>query len=256
MRIDLNCDLGEGFAVYRLGDDEHIMRSITSANIACGFHAGDPMGMDRTVALARRHQVAIGVHPGYPDRLGFGRRHLDTFPGEIKNYLVYQMGALSAFAAVHGLRLQHVKPHGALYNLAARDERAAGEIIAALKAFDPEIILVALAGSLAVEMAVAAGLRVAREVFPDRAYQSDGRLAPRHLPGAVVHDLEAIRARVVKLVTTGCVTTLDGQDLGLEADTLCVHGDTPDAVRLAAIIRDTLAARGVELVPMARVCAG
>jgi UPF0271 protein len=254
MRIDLNCDMGESFAAYTLGEDDQIMRWITSANIACGFHAGDPMVMERTVALACRRQVAIGAHPGYPDLLGFGRRHLDTFPGEIRNYLLYQMGALSAFAGAYGVRLQHMKPHGALYNLAARDEPAAREVIAAVKTFDPEVVLVTLAGSLCAEMALAAGLRVAREVFPDRAYLSNGQLAPRNLVDAVVHDPEKIRARVIKLVTTGTMTSIDGQEILVKADTLCIHGDTPGACKLAGVIREALAASGVEVVSMARVC--
>jgi UPF0271 protein len=256
MRIDLNCDMGESFAAYTLGDDEQTMPWITSANIACGFHAGDPTVMERTVALARRHQVAVGAHPGYPDLLGFGRRHLDTFPGEIKNYLMYQMGALAAFAKAHGTRVQHLKPHGALYNLAARDEGAAREVIAAVQAFDPELILVALAGSLCAEMAATAGVRVAREVFPDRAYQSNGQLVPRSLPGAVVHDLETVRARVVKLVTCGAVGSIDGREIVLQADTLCIHGDTPDAWKLARAIREALTGSDVEVVPMASVLAG
>jgi UPF0271 protein len=256
MRIDLNCDMGESFAAYTLGDDEQMMPWITSANIACGFHAGDPTVMERTVALARRHQVAVGAHPGYPDLLGFGRRHLDTFPGEIKNYLMYQMGALAAFAKAHGTRVQHLKPHGALYNLAARDEGAAREVIAAVQAFDPELILVALAGSLCAEMAATAGVRVAREVFPDRAYQSNGQLVPRSLPGAVVSDPETVRARVVKLVTSGTMSSIEGQEITIQADTLCIHGDTPGAWKLARAIRETLAGSDVEVVPMASVLAG
>jgi UPF0271 protein len=248
--------MGESFAAYTLGDDEKMMPWITSANIACGFHAGDPMVMERTVELARRHQVAVGAHPGYPDLLGFGRRHLDTFPGEIKNYLMYQMGALAAFAKAHGTRVQHLKPHGALYNLAARDERVAREVIAAVKAYDPELILVALAGSLCAGMAAAEGVRVAREVFPDRAYQSNGQLAPRNLPGAVLHDPETVRARVVKLVTSGAVSSIDGQEIALQADTLCIHGDTPGAWKLAKAIREALDASDVEVVPMANVCVG
>jgi 5-oxoprolinase (ATP-hydrolysing) subunit A len=256
MQIDLNCDMGENFALYHMGDDERIMPWISSANIACGFHAGDPMVMDRTVALASRHQVAVGAHPGYPDLLGFGRRQLSAFPGEIQNYIVYQMGALAAFAKVHGVRMQHVKPHGALYNLAARDERTAQEVIAAVRCFDPELVLVTLSGSLCAEMAMAAGLRVAREAFPDRAYQADGQLAPRGLPGAVINDPEAVRTRVVKLLTSGLLTSIDGLELTLQADTLCIHGDTPGAWKLARVIRETLTASGVDVVPMARSLTG
>jgi 5-oxoprolinase (ATP-hydrolysing) subunit A len=254
MRIDLNCDMGESFGAYTIGDDDRIMPWISSANIACGFHGGDPRVMDHTVAMAKKHQVAVGAHPGYPDRLGFGRRRLETFSGEIRGYMVYQMGALAAFARVQGIRLQHVKPHGALYNLAASDERTAEEVIAAVRSFDPEVILVTLAGSLCGEMAAEAGLRVAHEAFPDRAYQSDGQLAPRSLPGAVIRDPEVIGARAAKLVTSGAVTSIDGQEVAIKADTLCLHGDVPDAWKLARAIREGLAAAGVEVLPMSMIC--
>ncbi len=256
MRIDLNCDMGESFGAYTIGDDERVMPWISSANIACGFHGGDPMVMEHTVAMAKTHQVAVGAHPGYPDLLGFGRRQLETFSGEIRGYMVYQMGALAAFTKAHGIRLQHVKPHGALYNLAARDEHTAREVIAAVRDFDPEVILVTLAGSLCAEMAVAAGLRVAREAFPDRAYQSNGQLAPRHLPGAVIHDPGVIGTRLGKLVTSGLLTSIDGQEVAIQADTLCLHGDTPGAWKLAKMIRETLMAAGAEVMPMAMICNG
>jgi 5-oxoprolinase (ATP-hydrolysing) subunit A len=255
MRIDLNCDMGESYGVYTIGDDGRIMPWISSANIACGFHGGDPKVMEHTVAMAKNHQVAVGAHPGYPDLLGFGRRRLETFSGEIRSYMVYQMGALAAFAKVHGIRLQHVKPHGALYNLAALDERTAEEVIAAVRSFDPEVILVTLAGSLCAEMATAAGLRVACEAFPDRAYQNNGQLVPRSVPGAVIHDPEVIGARAAKLVTSSAVTSIDGQEIAVQADTLCLHGDAPDAWKLARAVREALAAAGVEVVPMAMICA-
>ncbi len=251
MKIDMNCDMGESFGAYRMGEDEKIVSLITSANIACGFHAGDPMGMARTVELATRRGAAVGAHPGYPDLLGYGRRDMETFPGEIRNYILYQIGALSAFTRACGAKLQHVKPHGALYNLAARDERAASEVIAAVKAYDPELILVALAGSLCVEMAAAAGLRVAREVFPDRAYLANGRLAPRSMAGSVIHDHEAVAGRTLKLLLTGKMECLDGGEMPLTMDTLCIHGDTPGAFQLAETIRNTLEASGVTLAPMA-----
>ncbi len=250
MRIDLNCDMGESYGAYTLGEDEQIIGHITSANIACGFHAGDPVVMARTVALAAKHGVTLGAHPGYPDRMGFGRRNLETAPGEIRQYLLYQIGALAAFATAAGKRLQHVKPHGALYNLAARDERTAREVIEAVKAYDPGLILVALAGSLCVEMAAAAGLRVAREAFPDRAYQADGQLASRRLPGAVIHDEAAVRQRVVQLVTSGRMTSIDGQPVALKADTLCLHGDTPGAWKLARSLRAALTERGIRVLPL------
>ncbi|HBZ54011.1 MAG TPA: LamB/YcsF family protein [Syntrophobacteraceae bacterium] len=256
MQIDLNCDMGESFGTYTIGNDELVMPWITSANIACGFHGGDPMVMEHTVALAKKHRVAVGAHPGFPDLLGFGRRRLETFSGEIRSYMVYQMGALAAFAKAHGIRLQHVKPHGALYNLAAWDERTAREVVAAIRGFDPELILVTLAGSLCAELAVAAGLRVAREAFPDRAYQSDGQLAPRSLPGAVIHGPEEIRTRLVKLVASGVLTSVEGHDVRIQADTLCLHGDTPEAWKLARVIHETLLAAGAEVMPMAMICSG
>ncbi|MFZ2445375.1 MAG: 5-oxoprolinase subunit PxpA [Syntrophobacteraceae bacterium] len=252
MKIDINCDMGESYGAYRIGEDEKIIRYITSANIACGFHAGDPMVMARTVELAGAHGVAVGAHPGYPDLMGYGRRNLETFPGEIKNYVLYQIGAMSAFARAAGLEMRHVKPHGALYNHAAKDERAASEIIEAVKSFDPGLVLFALAGSLCAKMATAAGLEVAREAFPDRAYTRDGRLAPRKLEGAVIHDPQKVRERVLKLVKTGKLASIEGEEITLDADTLCVHGDTPGAWELAREIRQTLESAGVTVAPVGR----
>jgi UPF0271 protein len=253
MNIDINCDMGESFGAWHMGEDEAAIQYITSANIACGWHAGDPMVMARTIELAKTHGVAVGAHPGYPDLLGFGRRHIETFSGEIKQYVLYQVGALSAIAAATGTRLQHVKPHGALYNLAARDERIATEVIEAVRAFNPELILVTLAGSLCAEMATATGLRVAREIFPDRAYLANGQLAPRTLAGAVVHDPSAVCERVVKLLGTGKITSIDGREISLRGDTMCVHGDTPDAWRLAKTIREVLGTSGIRVAAMGAV---
>lgn len=250
MRTDINCDMGESFGSYRIGEDEKVMPYITSANVACGWHAGDPMIMARTLELAAKHGVAVGAHPGYPDLLGYGRRNMDTFPGEVRNYILYQIGALDAFARTAGVKLQHVKPHGAMYNLAARDEKTAREVIEAVKAYDPGLILVTLAGSLCARMALEAGLRVAAEVFPDRAYVSNGQLAPRSMTGAVIHDPERVRARVLKLVKTGMMTSIDGHEMAVKADTLCVHGDTPGAWQLAKTIREALEASGIRVVPM------
>jgi UPF0271 protein len=176
---------------------------------------------------------------------------METFPGEIKNYIIYQIGALAGFARECGMKLQHVKPHGALYNLAARDERAAREVISAIKTYDPELILVALAGSLCAEMAIAEGLKVVKEVFPDRAYLSNGQLAPRTLEGAVIHDPGAVQERILTLVTSGRMISIDKEEIKLEADTLCIHGDTPGAWRLARAIRETLDGAGVSVLPMA-----
>lgn len=252
MKIDINCDMGESFGAYRIGEDEKIIKNITSANVACAFHAGDPVVMARTVELARANGVAIGAHPGYPDLIGYGRRNLETFPGEIKNYVLYQIGALSAFVKAVGLDLQHVKPHGALYNHAAVNERAAREIIDAVKSFDPDLVLYALAGSILADMARAAGLRVAEEAFPDRAYTRDAQLAPRKMQGAVIHDPRKVRDRVIQLVKTQTIVSIEGDDITLTADTLCVHGDTPGAAELARTIREALEGAGVKVLAPGR----
>lgn len=239
--------MGESFGVYSIGEDARIMPYLSSANIACGCHAGDPMVMAKTVELAKTHGVAVGAHPGYPDLIGFGRRNLETFPGEIKQFVLYQIGAISAFARAAGVELQHVKPHGALYNHAAKNEQAAAEIIAAVKLFDPDLVLYALAGSLFAEMARQSGLEVAREAFPDRAYTKEGRLAPRSLEGAVIHDPAKVRERLLKMVSTGKLVSIEGEEISLEADTLCVHGDTPDAWALAKEIRESLEGAGIRV---------
>ncbi len=252
MRIDINCDMGESFGSFKVGEDEKIIPYVTSVNIACGYHAGDPTVMARTVKLAGRYGAAIGAHPGYPDLMGYGRRNMETFPGEIKNYILYQVGALAAFVKTSGMMLHHVKLHGALYNYAARDERAANEVIEAIKAYDPELILVCLAGSLCAQMALQAGLRVATEAFPDRAYLGNGQLVPRSMPGAVILDLETIKERVLKLVSTKTITSIDGYDIPLQADTLCIHGDSPKAWELAGVIRKTLEASNIRVVALRR----
>lgn len=249
MPVDINCDMGESFGSYSIGEDEKIIPFITSANIACGYHAGDPLVMARTVSLAEAHGVSVGAHPGYPDLMGYGRRRLQTFPGEIKGYLLYQMGALSAFTRAAGVQLRHVKPHGALYNHAAGDEAAAQEVIEAVKSFDPELFLFTLSGSICAEMAEASGLRVVQEVFPDRAYLPDGQLAPRSMEGSVLHDPDTVRRRVVKLIRHGRLTAVNGDEIRLRADTLCVHGDTPGAWMLAKAIREALEDAGIRVAP-------
>ncbi len=252
MQIDINCDMGESFGIYKIGEDEKIIRYITSANISCGYHAGDPMVIARTLEMARKHGVAVGAHPGYPDLLGFGRRNMETFPGEIKNYLLYQIGALKAMANAYGLLLQHVKPHGALYNLAARDEKTVMEIIEAVKAIDPDMILVLLAGSNGAKLAASAGLKVAQEVFPDRAYLKDGRLAPRTMAGAVIHEPARVKERIVKLISSRTMTSLEGKEILLQADTLCIHGDTPGAWRVAKVIYQELKKSGIKMEPLSK----
>ncbi|MGQ9484001.1 MAG: LamB/YcsF family protein [Desulfosoma sp.] len=252
MRIDINCDMGESFGSYTLGDDAAVIRSITSANIACGYHAGDPLVMGATIRLALDHGVAVGAHPGFPDLMGFGRRALETFPGEVKHYLLYQLGALFGLARSHGATLQHVKLHGALYNMGAVNERLAREVCEAVLAFDARLILVTQPESVLARLAAQEGIAVAREFFPDRAYTDSGALAPRSMPGAVLHDPQEVRERVLRLVQEKKVQTITGQDIPMEADTLCVHGDTPGAWQLAAAIRQALESSGIQVVPMHR----
>ncbi len=253
MFIDLNCDMGESFGDYCLGCDDEVISYITSANLACGFHASDPMVMDQTVRLCLEHGVAVGAHPGYPDLRGFGRRNLDSKPEEVRADVLYQVGALAGIARGRGLSLQHIKPHGAMYNTAAAHPPTAQAIAQAVANYDPKLILVTLAGpggevfrSIATEM----GLKVASEAFADRAYTGEGRLVPRGTPGAVIHDPEEVAARCVRMATEGVVESVDGTLVPLKADTICVHGDTPSAVELVKAVSAAMAENGVELRPM------
>jgi UPF0271 protein len=246
-RVDLNCDMGESFGAWTMGDDEALMAAITSANIACGAHAGDPGVMRTTVRLARRHGVAAGAHPGFPDLVGFGRREMSLSPGEVEGLVLYQLGALGAIARAEGVALQHVKPHGALYNIAARDASIADAIAKAVRLFDPSLVLFGLAGSLLLASGEAAGLRVASEVFADRAYERDGTLASRRKPGSVIHDGDDVAARAVQMVRDGRVVAVTGESIAVRADTICVHGDTPGAAPLARRIREALEAAGIAL---------
>jgi 5-oxoprolinase (ATP-hydrolysing) subunit A len=252
-RIDINCDMGEGFGPYALGLDADIIPHVTSANIACGFHAGDPGWMRATVSLAERHRAGVGAHPGFPDLRGFGRRVMQATPAEIADDLVYQIGALTAFTA--GKRLQHVKPHGALYNLAVGREDVARAIGEAILAVDPGLILVVLAGSPWEQVARRMGLRVAREIFADRAFDARGALVPRAVAGAVIHDASIVVERSLRLVLEHRVTAITGEELELHADTICLHSDTPGAVSLAASLRRAFDRAGVEAVPMAQLIA-
>ncbi len=247
--VDLNCDLGEGFGRYRLGNDAALLDIVTSANIACGFHAGDPAIMARTVGLAAERGVAIGAHPSLPDLQGFGRRDMAITPDEAYQIVLYQIGALSGFARAVGATLHHVKPHGALYNMAAADPGLARAIARAVRDFDPKLHLVGLAGSELVRKAESAGLRAVSEVFADRAYLANGSLAPRSSPGAVIHDIDAVVARVLRMVREGKVDSVDGGTVSIKAQTICVHGDTPGAVDLAQALRDALLADGIALLP-------
>lgn len=247
MAVDLNCDMGESFGAYKLGLDEQVMPLITSANVACGFHAGDPVVMRRTVELAARHGVGVGAHVSFPDLVGFGRREMQLPPAELEADVLYQIGALAAFCRVAGASLRHVKPHGALYNMAQRDRAVADAVARAVAAYDRRLILFAQPHSAAAEAGVAAGLQVAFEVFADRAYTADGKLASRSLPGSVIHDPDAVAERALAMVRDGQVTALDGTVVPVQADTICVHGDTPGAVELIARIRSRLLAEGARI---------
>ncbi|OGP88204.1 MAG: lactam utilization protein LamB [Deltaproteobacteria bacterium RBG_16_48_10] len=253
MRMDLNSDVGESFGAYKLGLDEEVIPHITSANIACGFHAGDPGVMRHTVALAKKFGVEVGAHPGFPDLMGFGRRNMDATLEEIQDYVVYQMGALQVFAHAQGLKLQHVKPHGALYNMAAANPKMWDAIAEAVAKVDKEMILVALASSnrdVLAEIGKRHGVRFAFEAFPDRAYKSDGSLASRREKGAVIQDHGVVAQRALKMAFEGKVIATDGTEIELKADTLCVHGDNPAAVQMVKKIQESFKASGVEVTPM------
>lgn len=248
--VDFNSDLGESFGAYRLGDDQAILAAVTSANVACGFHAGDPAVMKRTLAICKERGVAPGAHPGYPDLLGFGRRAMAVSPDEVYDYVLYQIGALHGMAKAAGLELQHVKPHGAMYNQADVEPRLAVAVAAAVKAFDPGLILLVPATSAMATAGHEAGLRVAAEVFADRAYSPEGRLVDRKLPGAMIKDPQDAAARVLEMVEQGTVTAIDGSKLPIKADSICVHGDSPTAVTFAIAVRRALTDRGIEVRPL------
>lgn len=237
LSIDLNCDMGEGFGVYANANDEQVMPYITSANVACGFHASDPSNMLKTVKLALRHGVAIGAHPSYPDLVGFGRRAMNSTLEEISADVTYQIGALSAFCNREGTRLQHVKVHGALYNKAADDTSVAVAIAAAIKMVDADLIMVCLSNSAMVAAAQVVGVPYVEEVFADRAYTPEGRLVPRSHDGALLHDPEVIAQRALRMAREGNVVSIDGTDIPIKAQTICVHGDTPGSFEMIKAIR-------------------
>ncbi len=253
-KIDLNSDVGESFGNYRLGMDEELIPLISSANIACGFHAGDPCVMRHTVALAHVHRVALGAHPGLPDLMGFGRRAMDVTLQEVKDYMTYQIGALQAFAAAQGLTIQHVKPHGALYNMAVANPEIWQAVAEATAALDQRLILFVLAGSDRDRLETIGkrhGIRIAYEFFGDRAYNPDGSLVSRREPGAVIHDHQQVAQKVLKMATESKVVCKDGSEIELSADTICVHGDNPAALDLVKHIRNALVKAGIEIAPPA-----
>jgi UPF0271 protein len=248
VRIDLNADLGEGFGVWRLGDDDALLDLVTSANVACGFHAGDPLTMTRVCAMAAERGVAIGAQVGYRDLAGFGRRRIDLDPAELAADVLYQIGALEAFASAAGRRVAYVKPHGALYNASAVEPELADAVAGAVARFGAELALLGLPGSQHVHAAEKNGLRFVAEAYADRAYTPDGQLVPRAQPGAVLHDADAIAARVVRLVRDGVLEAADGSAVTVRPESICVHGDTPGAVDIARCVRDALTAADIEVV--------
>jgi UPF0271 protein len=247
VKVDINCDMGESFGPWPMGADAEVMPHITSANIACGAHAGDPSVMRRTVRTARAAGVAVGAHPGFADLLGFGRREMKVDPAELEDSLIAQIGALAAIARAEGVAVRHVKAHGALYNMAARDRKLADAIAHAVKALDPSLIMFGLPKSPMIDAGLAAGLRVATEGFADRAYEPDGSLTPRSRPGAVIDDPAVVVDRAVRMVRDGMVLTADGNEIPLKVDTICVHGDTPGASELTKRIRAGLEAAGIHV---------
>ncbi|MCU0554650.1 MAG: 5-oxoprolinase subunit PxpA [Syntrophales bacterium] len=252
-RIDLNCDMGESFGAWTMGMDGEVIRHVTSANIACGFHAGDPRVMYKTVKLAKDNGVGVGAHPGYPDLVGFGRRNLDCTPDEVRDYVAYQVGAVKAFCAIHGVKLQHVKPHGSLYNMSVGNESMIRAIVEAIAGVDKDVIYLALGGAqapLVTRIANEAGIRVAFEAFPDRAYTPEGTLAPRSLAGAVIKDPKTAAERALRMAKEGRIVAVDGSVLTMRIDTICVHGDNPSAVELVRTIRSSIEAEGISVVPM------
>ena len=255
-KIDLNSDIGESFGAYCMGDDEAVMDAVTSANVACGFHAGDPLVMKKTIKNCAAKGVAVGAHPGYPDLVGFGRRNMKCTPEEEYADCLYQIGALSAFCRTNGLALQHVKPHGAMYNQAAKDPGLARAIARAVKDSGENIILMGLANSEFEKAAKEMGVPFAAEAFADRGYMPDGSLVPRSQPGAIIHDVEEAAKRVVRMVTEGTVGAVDGTVINFRPQSICMHGDTPEAVDMAKTVRRELEAAGVKVTNLKEVVLG
>ncbi|RZT81912.1 UPF0271 protein [Micromonospora violae] len=249
--MDLNADLGEGFGIWRLGDDEALLSLITSANVACGFHGGDPSTMRRVCEGAARRGVAVGAQVGYRDLAGFGRRHIAYGFAELRDEVTYQLGALDAFCRLFRTRVRYLKPHGALYHAASIDESQAAAVVAAVSGYDPELPVLCLPGSTLAQLAVGAGLPVVAEAFADRAYLPTGALVPRGTPGAVISDPEQVAERAVRMATQRSVVAVDGTIIPCSVDSICLHGDTPGAVSAAELVRATLIDAGITLAPFA-----
>ncbi|HXT18446.1 MAG TPA: 5-oxoprolinase subunit PxpA [Gemmatimonadaceae bacterium] len=249
-RVDLNCDMGESFGAYHIGADEEVFPFITSANVACGFHGGDPSVMRTTLARARQRRVAVGAHPGFPDLIGFGRRTLDVTPDETYDMVVYQVGALLGFAKAANVDLQHVKAHGALYNMAAAKPELAAAIARAVHDVDKQLILFGLPGSHLISEGESAGLTTASEAFADRNYMPDGSLVSRRRPDAQVHGADEAVSRAIRMVREGKVRAIDGNDIAIKADTICIHGDGPHAAEFAQRLRESFEAAGISVQPL------
>ena len=247
MQVDLNCDLGEAFGNYSFGGDKDILPLITSANIACGFHAGDANVMNETIQLAKKHNIGIGAHPGLPDLQGFGRRKLDMSPEEIYNIVVYQLGALNGFCQIHDVKMNHVKQHGELYQMGAKDKTIASAIAQAVYDFDKTLVFVGLANTLLISEAEKIGLKTASEVFADRRYEDDGQLVSRKEPDAVISDSEEALNQVIKMVTENKVVSKNNKEITLQADTICVHGDGAHALEFVTKIREKLTKEGIDI---------
>lgn len=247
MRIDLNCDLGESFGNYTLGMDAEVIPYVSSVNVACGYHAGDPCVMEKTIRLAAEAGVGIGAHPGLPDLMGFGRRMMKISPAEARAYMLYQLGALGAFCKAKGVKMAHVKPHGALYNMAAKDAALAEAVVGAIRDYDDSLILLALANSGMTKAAERVGLAYANEVFADRAYEPDGTLVARTKPGAMIEDEDQAIARVIRMVKEGKVTAIDGSEVTIQADSVCVHGDGAKALLFVKKIREALLQENIDV---------
>lgn len=253
--VDLNSDLGESFGAYNIGMDEDVIKVVSSANVACGFHASDPIVMQHTVAEAVKAGIGIGAHPGYMDLMGFGRRNMNISPKEAYAYVTYQLGALNAFCVQQGVKIQHVKPHGALYNMAGKDYELAQGICRAIYDFDPSIILLGLSGSQMIKAGCNIGLKCANEFFADRAYEDDGSLRARTKEGSMITDENEAVERIVKVLKEGTVTTHSGNELELKIDSICVHGDNAHAVAFVRTIRERLTSEGIEIAPLSKVLA-
>lgn len=252
-RVDLNSDLGESFGRYTIGADDKIIPLITSANVACGYHASDPVVMEKTVEQARAAGIRLGAHPGFPDLMGFGRRNMNVSPAEAKAYTLYQLGALDAFCKAKGMEMQHVKPHGAMYNMAAKDYKLSKAICEAIFEYNKNLIVLALSGGELAKAAKDMGLRTAQEVFADRAYEEDGTLVDRRKDGAMITDENEAIARVIRMVKEKTVTAITGKDIPIEADSVCVHGDGAKALAFVEKIRETLTKESIQIVSLDQI---